>query len=180
MNQSKGAPIIYISKVDAAKRQLETAITLYFRNSDPVSIHALTMAAYDILWQLCKAQGITANAIKDAELVRPDKKKEFADMMNSSQNFFKHADKDPDKNLDFRPKVTEFFINEACRMYELLSGETIKSFQLYKGWFITQHPDLFSEPKVLEAARQLQGIYSENQRWEYYTQMSEVHEAVFK
>jgi hypothetical protein len=38
-----------ISKLDAAKRQLETAITLYFNSGDWVSIHALAGAAYMII-----------------------------------------------------------------------------------------------------------------------------------
>jgi hypothetical protein len=38
-----------VSKLDAAKRQLETVIRLYFSNGDPVSIHTLTAAAYNVL-----------------------------------------------------------------------------------------------------------------------------------
>jgi hypothetical protein len=37
-----------ISKLDAAKRQLEVAIRLYFYFGDPVAIHTLTAAAYNI------------------------------------------------------------------------------------------------------------------------------------
>ena len=35
---------ITVSKLDAAKRQLETVIRLYFFDGDPVSIHTLTSA----------------------------------------------------------------------------------------------------------------------------------------
>ncbi len=38
-----------ISKLDAAKRQLDTAIRLYFCDGDPVSIHTLAAASYNIL-----------------------------------------------------------------------------------------------------------------------------------
>jgi len=37
---------IKVSKLDAARRQLETAIRLYFSEADPISIHALMSAAY--------------------------------------------------------------------------------------------------------------------------------------
>ena len=38
-----------ISKLDAAKRQLETAVELFFNHKDPVSIHTLTRAVHEIL-----------------------------------------------------------------------------------------------------------------------------------
>lgn len=43
-----------ISKLDAAKRQLETAIRLYFNSADPVSIHTLACAAHSIISDLNK------------------------------------------------------------------------------------------------------------------------------
>jgi hypothetical protein len=45
---------IEISKLDAAKRQLKTAINLYFSYGDPVSIHTLASAAREILYDLNK------------------------------------------------------------------------------------------------------------------------------
>ena len=38
-----------IPKLDAAKRQLETAIRLYFSSADPVAVHTLTAAAYNVI-----------------------------------------------------------------------------------------------------------------------------------
>ena len=35
-------PNVEISKLDAAKRQLDMAISLFFKIADPVSIHTLT------------------------------------------------------------------------------------------------------------------------------------------
>jgi hypothetical protein len=38
-----------VSKIEAALRQLETAIQLYFSDGDPISVHTLTAAAYNVL-----------------------------------------------------------------------------------------------------------------------------------
>jgi len=46
-----------ISKLDAAKRQLETVIRLYFVHGDPVSIHTLTSAAYNVIRDVNKKRG---------------------------------------------------------------------------------------------------------------------------
>jgi hypothetical protein len=39
---------ITVTKLEAAQRQLRTAIRLWFEGGDPVSIHTLAFAAYEI------------------------------------------------------------------------------------------------------------------------------------
>jgi hypothetical protein len=46
-----------ITKLDAARRQLETAITLWFHDADPISVHTLVMAAHGILKAINKKLG---------------------------------------------------------------------------------------------------------------------------
>lgn len=53
-----------VSKLDAAKRQLGTAIRLYFSDGDPVSIHTLTAAAYNILRDVTKQKGVELMLVK--------------------------------------------------------------------------------------------------------------------
>lgn len=76
-------PKVPISKIDAAKRQLETAITLYFQNGDPVSIHTLAAAAYDVLHALCKVRGIKC-FFKDTSMIRKGKEKEYLAVVNAA------------------------------------------------------------------------------------------------
>ena len=49
--------ILPVSKFDAARRQLETAIRLYFFQGDPISIHTLASAAAQILHDLSRHRG---------------------------------------------------------------------------------------------------------------------------
>jgi hypothetical protein len=51
--------ILPVSKFDAARRQLETAIRLYFFQGDPISIHTLASAAAQILQDLSGHRGGT-------------------------------------------------------------------------------------------------------------------------
>ena len=46
-----------VSKLEAARRQLETAVRLYFASQDDVAIHTLAAAAHQVLADLKKAQG---------------------------------------------------------------------------------------------------------------------------
>jgi hypothetical protein len=45
-----------LTKLDVARRQLQTAITLWFTDGDPVSIHTLAFAAYEIIHVISKKQ----------------------------------------------------------------------------------------------------------------------------
>src|SRR5258708_7500140 len=114
-----------LSKLEAARRQLETAISLYFNGGDPVSTHTLANSAMEVLSDLNKAWKGTP-MISDLEAsgaIRPDKLDVARQVFRGPQNFFKHADKDPNGVLDFHPEVPAGFILSAVEKYRELSGE---------------------------------------------------------
>ena len=88
---------IKISKLDAAKRQLESAILLYFNDSDPVSIHTLAGAAHGILADLNKKGGGHPMILSDF-LIKDDFKQDFRKKLSEAKNHFKHANQDPDSH----------------------------------------------------------------------------------
>lgn len=93
---------IYVSKLDAARRQLEHAIRLYFRHGDVVVIHTLTSAAHQILRDLGKAQGVKSIMHDEGmELIKPERRDEVRKIYAKAENFFKHADRDPEEQLKF-------------------------------------------------------------------------------
>src|SRR3989338_5719430 len=105
-----------ISKLDAAKRQLDTAIILFFKQADPVSIHTLTAAAHQVLKDIGKLENIKS-FLKDSGLIRKEYEKEYLTIISEAENFFKHADKDPHKLLQFNPQQTESLLLDAVEMY---------------------------------------------------------------
>lgn len=140
---------IHISKLDAAKRQLEMAIRLFFSNSDVVSIHSLSVSAHGLLRDLSKKQKL-GSLIKDEmyKMVKEEKKEKFRDMVKEAGNFFKHADKDADKLLKFYIDQTEFFLWDTCRMYQLITKESPPLIQLFNMWFYLKYPDTIADEKA--------------------------------
>jgi hypothetical protein len=49
-------PMIRLGKVDVARRQLQTPITLWFTEGDPVSVHTLVFAAYEVFHFVSKSR----------------------------------------------------------------------------------------------------------------------------
>ncbi len=137
---------IYISKLDAAKRQLEIAIRLFMNNSDIVAIHTLTVAGHSILRDLSKKQG-KESYMKDYMLkfVKPEHRKRCINKWNEAENFLKHADKDPNKLLEFITEQTEFLLWDSCFMYQNITNEHTPLILIYRMWFCTKNPDIFND-----------------------------------
>jgi hypothetical protein len=137
-----------IGKLEAARRQLETAIKLYFHYSDPISIHTLSAAAYNVLRAINKDHGGTPMFAKEflVQHIAPGQEKHVMSQVNEAENFFKHADRDPDKVLHFKLFLTEIFLLDACGKYHDLTGELVPVFQVFFYWVIIHHPKLFKLP----------------------------------
>ena len=166
-----------LSKLDAAKRQLEVAIKLYFNFDDPVSIHTLTAAAYNVLRDINKKRGNDPVLIKEwfpQYMIRSEKQKEFKILLNEAENFFKHAEKDPEAVLSFRPRQTEFLLWEAGSLYQRLTGEVTPLMRLYRGWFMMHHVDYFTELPDEDKSKIGRVRYRLSDRGKYFTELLEI------
>ncbi len=125
-----------ISKIDAARRQLDTAVRLYFSEADPVSIHGLTAAAHGLLGDINKVNG-RAPMLTESLLqhVRPDQLIEATRVLRAAANFFKHADRDPQDIHIFNPGQTEVLLFDACFKYKELTNELVPCLGVYQAWF---------------------------------------------
>lgn len=125
-----------VTKFDAARRQLDVAIRLYFGDDDPVAIHTLTAAAHQLLTDLNQASS-GAPTLKDTLLghVRPNKVNEARRLLNAATNYFKHANRDRDGALEFLPTQTEILLLDGCLKYRDLTREVVPTLATYQAWF---------------------------------------------
>jgi hypothetical protein len=130
-----------LTKLDAARRQLDTAIELYFGERDPVAIHALAAGAFEVVTALCVHTGRSDELF---DLVVPDRRGEVLRWWRAAQNFVKHADRDPDAVLEFDPEFTDVVLMLAVRRYSFLSPATY-SMRVMHAWFFLHHADLIIE-----------------------------------
>jgi len=164
MNES-----IHVTKLDAALRQLNTAIILYFNSADIVSIHTLVAAAYNILRDLRKDRGADFTMFKDAKQIADGYKEEFRKLLNEAENFFKHADKDPKESLVYYPLTAELLLIDACDAYIRLTGEEPGMVAVFKRWHAILHPNYYDTgaPALAQVARMAQRHYKETDRLEF-------------
>jgi len=147
---------IYVSKLDAAKRQLEMAIRLFLNNEDVVSTHTLVAAAHEILRNLCGKQG-KGSYLKDTmlKMIKPEKRDEFWHMMNDPENFFKHADRDPEDILKFYTGNTEMLLWDVCAMYQDLTKENLPLIKVYYLWYFSKHTDQIADIPETQEYKQI-------------------------
>ena len=123
-----------ITKLEAARRQLDAAIRLYFADDDPIAVHTLVGAAHILITDLSKAAKL--ESILDRYIV-PAYRWEFEGAIRSVQNFFKHSERDgPDATLEFDPHFTELMLLIDIEMFKELTGsatDPMRVFLTYAG-----------------------------------------------
>jgi hypothetical protein len=131
-----------IGKLDAAKRQLVTAVNLFLRNCDPISVHSLAQASREILATLCQINEKDDLATFIADHNSITRRDVFA-LANKHRNFFKHADRDPDVLIqDFSDLDNDAIIYTAVHDLKLLTTQIPVECQLFEPWFFATHPEV--------------------------------------
>jgi hypothetical protein len=138
-----------LTKLDVARRQLNTAIELWFADRDAVSIHALAYSSHEIIHTLCKKRGV-GDLMFDSSSVKDEYRSEFAKLVKEDGNFFKHARSDLDATRDFHPDRNIVFLTVAATGMSRLVGEVTDLEAAFMFWLYLQYPDWFPRNVVAE------------------------------
>ncbi len=156
---------IMVSKLDAAKRQMEHAIKLFFHFGDVVVIHSVTAGAHEILCDIGENKGIKGS-LRELDFVRPEYRKEIYTLIREPQNFFKHADRegDEDKVVQFTPLLTEMQLYDCCELYKRIVGEVVPIFRLFELWFLAKYHETIISPKLKGVFKEIAKSFSHSDR----------------
>lgn len=112
--------MVTVSKIDAARRQIETAIELYFSGGDFLAIYTISFAAHQVLNDIY-------NRYRDDGFLQAVSEKlpaDFRSLLANPANFLKHADRDHDAYL---PEISyvqiEAVLCVATILYKRISGD---------------------------------------------------------
>jgi hypothetical protein len=137
---------IQVTKLESARRQLETAIKLFFAGGDFVSIHALSYAAYGITRDLCDhSNNPTFFDRWIGDRFDKTRRDDFFKQVSEAAGFFKHADREPTKILEYTLNQYELFLIIAVFQYEALTSELTLPMGVFKIWFMKNRPGLLVE-----------------------------------
>lgn len=140
-----------VSKLDAARRQLCTAISLHFDNGDEVSIHTLAHAAFTIIKDLCDNDSTGEDSITNkilSEVHSLKLKCIWKELINRRANFFKHADEDPDDVISLDAEHTYLLLTLAIDGYHRLASEVPIEMEAFRLWAMLACPEYFPESDI--------------------------------
>lgn len=138
--------LLKIGKVAAAQRQLRTAITLWFTDGDPVSIHALAFAAYEVVHAVSKKRNKhRRDLLFDSDFIKDEYRSEWSILLKKEAYFFKHADRDPDAEIEFNPDVSWGFLLFAILGRELCGEPPSDEESAFLWWLQIHEPRLLTE-----------------------------------
>lgn len=142
--------MLKVSKIDAARRQLDSAVRLWFENEDPVTIHALVFAAYQIAQDINEKKGDKSITLLEMTrtIVKPEHVELTMQHFKKPMAFFKHANRDPNDILDFDPEMTDVFIYLAIRGLMLLGEQASDPQKVFMLW-----QDLHHDNEVMASSK---------------------------
>src|ERR1039457_5260548 len=137
MSELKGC--LKLSKLDVARRQLDAALDLWFKNYDPVPVHTLACAAHEILAGICKQRKLP-ELMFDPSLYLPGKSGLARKALHKHYNFFKHANTDPKGVVDFQNEITDAFLLMAIEGWRNLGGDRRELDEAFTIHFLMRQP----------------------------------------
>lgn len=122
-----------VTRRDVTRGQLETAIYLWFHEADPVSIYTLVHAALTVL------KDVGSKAGHSSHIYNKKMHKTFGERLKMAPNFFRHANKDPNKTLRFSTDLVELWMFDSANLYGKIYGSWTPLMRLFGARFLLSH-----------------------------------------
>ena len=134
-----------ISKLDIAEIQINTAIKMLFDDINPISIHTVISSGYQIVRDF-SVRHDTQEYFEMTVFIKKKYIREFWKCVNKHNNFFKHANKDPDDIYEgFNESINDFTIMWAILLYKGLNRIITQEMKMFLLWFQATNPRLLKE-----------------------------------
>jgi hypothetical protein len=139
--------VVWIDKVEVARRQIKETVRMFFGERDPVAIHTLIASAHQILTDIGEKRGAkNVFVLKNAQ------------RLNYPFNFLKHADRDPDAKINIGPmlRFSGDFIMDAILLLQQIANDIPIEAKVFWTWFVSKYPQEFANLPEGSEIRKLQ------------------------
>jgi hypothetical protein len=142
---------IKVTKFDAARSQLKTAIALWFSEGDPVSILALAHGAHEILHRIYRNRGFS-DLLYDAKIIKEEYRADFVRALKAAPSFIKHLNQSThegeDTEIEFPYWTCMLFIQFSIYAIQKITGELSDEETAFWVWCAIQEPHLFLKAEI--------------------------------
>ena len=130
----KKSTTLRLNKIDVAEAHIIAAVKLFFETGHPASVYTLASAAREILTTLGDKQGIETLLHQMAKW-KGETLKQQIDKAHAFAKFFKHANTDPTKVLEFPEDEVDGILFIAC--HDFGRGLPVHG-QVYEGFWLAK------------------------------------------
>ncbi len=136
---------VKFNKLQVAINQTDSAIELFFQDK-LIPAHTLVMAAHEVIGVLVKNKGGETFHETFLKQVRPERLNDFKKNYSSEYNFFKHADRDFDKEIEFDSFQTEYtFLSILSSFKEYFPELITKNMEAFILWSMIYRKDYYAD-----------------------------------
>lgn len=160
-----------ITKLEAALKQINIAIYLYFNELDLISVHTLAWASRTIMFDLCKYKRIKTTSLS---IMNKNYRESYEIFIRKAQNFFKHAAEKDDykKDFDFKEDMTESILYDAISFYILYTWNQSNHMKIYNSYYYLKNSKNIEDTKIRQIVeKQLQSIKKLPNKKDFYEQI---------
>lgn len=135
-------PTLQLTADEVAEREINVAIDLLLRGGDPVAIHVLTMAAYDVVEAAARRMK-KRTVLEDHVATLPaDERDGYLDVIRGPFNFMKHGGRAEELLADFMPDSVQLHLIAATTTFmDIYGREPARGPDLW-GWVEVHELDI--------------------------------------
>jgi hypothetical protein len=161
---------LQLDKLAVLRREIVTAIKLYFQSEDEVSLWILTSAAYNVAKDLNHIKGGPPMMREASEFA--DSESVYQAILKSNSyyiNYFTQAENDSDLELTFNPLFLELMIYEVTEKYRDLTDTLTSEMTCFRIWFLAWSQFAPSvHPLSIPLKSMISKSYSQNERKRFF------------
>ena len=140
-----------LNKLEAAGREIDTAIRLTFAGEDPVSIHAIAAEAHRIIQDYYRSRNEAALYLRLGDWIAPGHEARFWRYFNASAEFLKQGAWDPTALFDLDDDTNDFMIVFASRWYHKVGQTVSREMRVFATWYVACNPGILRPDAMPEA-----------------------------
>lgn len=136
-----------LTKLNAAKREINAAIRMFFIEEDPIAVQAVAAGGLQIISDLASKKGVSVGIESFLDAIIEERRDEFRQLMRKPQNFLKHADRKDDENavLEFNVESVEIYLLLASQAFQTFTGRHTPETRIFYNWFLIHNPSVIAD-----------------------------------
>lgn len=146
--------MVHLTKPTILASHIDAACHLITFDGATVSAHVVIMAAEEIFREWYVKKNIYWRHDYRI-LVKQEYHREYLGLLRKKYNFFKHADRDIDEEIDVDidalRKANELQLGILIHGYKAVFSQRTPTMETYGLWFLGAYPDLLDQTKIQES-----------------------------